>query len=161
MRCLTILIALTISINFANASEPILGLESYGTVKFGSPILDVEKTLGEKGTRESGEVGCDYIRFKRYPKVSFMVEDGIVTRADVEKGVPNTLKIPVGTSLADVKKKYPKVIVEQHKYDEEGHYLIFKNAKGTKAIVMEEGNGKVTDIRGGLEPSVEYVEGCL
>lgn len=157
---LTIFIALITSMNFWRVVEPTLSLEGYGFVKFGSSLLDVEKALGEKAQKGTGEVECDFVRFKRYPKAYFMVENGIVTRANVEESVPNTLKISVGMSLADVKNKYPKIIIEPNHYDEKGHDLIFKNANGTKAILMGESNGKVTDIRGGLEPSVEYVEGC-
>jgi hypothetical protein len=32
---------------------------------------------------------------------------------------------------------------------------------GKRAILFEESDGKVTDVRAGVEPSVEYVEGYL
>ena len=60
-----------------------------------------------------------------------------------------------------VKKIVPSVVIEPHQYDPYGHYLIFKSPGGKTALVMEEGGRKVTAVRGGLEPSVEYVEGCL
>jgi hypothetical protein len=147
------------SAGIANA-DPILTLDGFGEVKFGSKLLKVEKALGEKSVRENNEAGCDYVTFKQYPGVRFMVEDGIVTRADANKSITNSLEITIGTPLEDVKKKFPAVRIEPHQYDPTGHYLIFKNKAGTKAIVMDEGEGKVTDIRGGLEPAVEYVEGC-
>lgn len=143
------------------AAEPVLSWDSYGEVVFGSRLSNVEMKLKEKSKPQKRDPGCDFVRFHQYPKAEFMVEDGVVTRADVEAGVPNILEVPVGMPLSKVKIKYPKVHIEQHHYDEEGHYLIFKSRDGKKVIVMEEGGGKVTNIRGGIEPSVEYVEGCL
>jgi hypothetical protein len=91
-----------------------------------------------------------------------MVEDGVITRADaISPQIQNKLQISIGTSLAEVKRCYPDVEVKPHKYDETGHYLIFKFQDGKKAIVFEEGDGKVTAVRAGVEPSVEYVEGCF
>ena len=91
-----------------------------------------------------------------------MVEESTVTRADVtDSSIPNALGIKIGATLDEVKRRYPKVIVEPHQYDPTGHYLIFKSKDGKRAIVFEEGDGKITHIRAGMEPSVEYVEGCL
>ncbi len=91
-----------------------------------------------------------------------MVEDSIVTRADTTSPqVQNTLQIKIGTPLDEVKRRYLNVEIKQHKYDETGHYLIFKSKDGKRAILFEEADGKVTDARAGVEPSVEYVEGCL
>jgi hypothetical protein len=136
--------------------------ESYGIVRFGSKLAEVEKKLGEKAKGQTGDQGCDFVTFKKYPSVKFMVEKGIVTRADVtDSSIPNALGIKIGTTLDEVKRRYPKVIVEPHQYDPTGHYLIFKSADGKRAIVFEEGEGKITDVRAGSEPSVEYVEGCL
>lgn len=161
MRRLVCLLAVALSVNIAEAGEVVLTQDSYGAIKFGSRIIDVEKNLEEKAKPDSGEVGCDFVQFRKYPKASFMVEDGIITRADIHGDAPNILRISVGTSLASIKKKYPRVLIKPHHYDPTGQYLIFKNRTGVKAIVMEAGKGKVTDIRAGLLPSVEYVEGCL
>lgn len=120
----------------------------------------IEKRLGEKAKFSNDDHSCDFVQFRRYPKVWFMVEEGVLTRADTDPGIPNVLGVSVGTTLKEIKRKYPTVIVEPQKYDPKGHYLIFKSADGKKAIVMEETGGKVTAIRGGVEPAVEYVEGC-
>jgi hypothetical protein len=152
----------------ANTQEATLSAESYGEVVFGSSLADIEKKLGEKisvGEMESTgnpySWSCDFIKFQRYPKVRFMVNKGVITRADVEMGVLNILGIPVGTSLADVKRKYPSVQIEPNKYDTEGHDLIFKSSDSKKAIIMIESKGEVAYIRAGIKPFVEYVEGCL
>lgn len=161
MRLLFVVCALmTLCSSSIFAAEPVLNWNAYGVVKFGNRLSETERLLGEIVTPDEGEDGCKYVKFKRFPKASFMVENGIITRADVASDVPNSLGISTGAPMDRVKKKYPKVIVEQHHYDAAGFYLIFKNKMGTNAIVMEVGDGIIQEIRGGLEPSVEYVEGC-
>jgi len=145
----------------AAAVEPILTFDSYGLVVFGTRLRDVEKKLGEKAEVAPVNPSCSYITFKRYANAAFMMEDGVITRADVSEEVPNALGITVGTSFSEVKRKFPNVIVERHEYDPNGHYLILRSGDKKKAIVMEESDGKVTRVRSGLIPSVQYVEGCV
>jgi hypothetical protein len=134
---------------------------SYGPINFGEKLADVEIRIGERPRAETGDSDCDYVTFSKFPGVRFMIERGVVTRADVAGAeIPNSLGIEIGTTLVEVKRRYPKVVVQAHHYDPAGHYLIFRSEGGRYAIVFEEGDGKVTDVRGGLEPSVEYVEGC-
>ena len=104
----------------ACAAEPVLSWDSYGNIKFGERLSDIEKKLGEKATADEGEEDCKYVHFKKFPKISFMVEDGILSRADAATGVPNSLGIHAGTRMEDVKKKYPKILVEPHHYDDSG-----------------------------------------
>jgi hypothetical protein len=158
----TVAFVLLVLVVLAGAAPiPILTFDSYGFIAFGSRVSDVETKLGEQAEVAQVNPKCGYVTFKRYPNVAFMVEDGVITRADVSEEVPNTLGITVGTSFSDVKRKFPNVIVERHEYDPDGHYLILKSADKKKAIVMEESDGKVTRVRGGLIPSVQYVEGCV
>jgi hypothetical protein len=144
------------------AESLILSDKSYGLVTFGGKLKAIEKKVGEKAKGETGDKGCDFVTFKKYPEIKFMVEDGIVTRADaLSPQIQNKLQIRIGTSLEEVKRRYPAVEIKPHKYDDTGHYLLFKSKDGKRAILFEEGGGKVTDTRAGIEPSVEYVEGCL
>lgn len=153
---------LIVGSNGFGKEQTVLTDQSYGFVHFGSKLVEVEKKMGQRTKGQTGDQGCDFVTFKKYPGIKFMVEDGIATRADVtDSSIPNALGIKMGTTLNEVKRRYPKVIVEPHKYDPTGHYLIFKSKDGKRAIVFEEGDGKITDVRGGLEPAVEYVEGCL
>src|SRR6266568_1490115 len=134
------------------ADSPVLTDKSYGTVTFGSSLKKIEKRIGEKVKRETGDKGCDFVTFKKFPGIKFMVEDGIVTRADViSPEIKNKLQIQNGTPLDEVKSRYPTVEVTPHKYDPTGHYLIFKSKDGKRAILFEEGDGKITDTRAGVE----------
>jgi len=159
----TLLLSLLISITPAYAGEPVLSETSYGKVKFGDSLEHFEILLNDKAPEitDPDERFCRQISFRSYPKVVFMVEEGVVTRAESSAPIATSLGITVGTSFEAVKKKVPSVVIEPHKYDPDGHYLILKAPDGKSALVMEEAEGKVSTIRGGLEPSVEYVEGCL
>lgn len=144
----------------ANADAELLSPQGYGPIQFGMKIEAAEAAVKQSVTGKYSRSGCDYVQFKQYPNLRFMIEDGVVTRADAKKGVKNSANIQAGMSLKQVKKMYPQAVIEPHKYDDEGHYVIL-SAPGNRAIVLEESKGKITDIRAGLKPSVEYVEGCL
>jgi hypothetical protein len=47
-----------------------------------------------------------------------------------------------------------------HKYEPQSHYLVLPSTDGMSALVFEESGGLITKVRAGVEPSVEYVEGC-
>jgi hypothetical protein len=143
------------------ADAPILSPSGFGDIQFGQPLKAVEANLNETALPKKRELGCDFVTFRKYPQIRFMVEDGVVTRGDATAGVRNSAKVDVGMSLARVKALHPRIRIEPHKYDDQGHYLILDSADGSSAILFEEGGGKVTDIRAGKKPSVEYVEGCL
>ncbi|MDD4964649.1 MAG: hypothetical protein PHI11_12110 [Gallionella sp.] len=147
----------------ANAEEPVLSATGYGAIKFGAKLSDVEKTVSEHvaAPANDDEAACRYVQIKAYPEANFMVEQDVITRADVSAKAKNNLNISVGERLAKVTAEHPSAHTEPHHYDPSGYYLIFKSAEGKSAIVMEVGGGKITDIRAGLEPSVEYIEGCL
>jgi hypothetical protein len=143
------------------AETPMLSPSGFGVVQFGQPLKVAEANLSETALPKKREAGCDFVKFKKYPQMRFMVEDGVVTRGDATAGVRNSAGVNVGMSLARVKALHPRVRIEPHQYDEKGHYLILDSVDGSSAILFEEGGGKVTDIRAGKKPSVEYVEGCL
>lgn len=135
--------------------------QGYGSVRFGQTLSDVEKALGDKA-QSSGvsDPACTYVKFDKLPGARFMVETGVITRAEADAGIPNELGLAVGDTVEQAKAKYPAVQVGPHKYVPEGNYLTFKNADSNNAIVMEAEGAKITKIRSGIEPAVSYVEGC-
>ena len=145
-----------------SANETSLNYDSYGPVKFGTKIQDVEVLLKEKSIKNNNdEAGCYYIKFNSLPNASFMVEEGIVKRAEININSPTILNIPVSFKLKDIKNKYPQVTINRHQYAPDGYYIVFNNSKNTKAILYEYYENKIQMIRAGLKPAVEYVEGCL
>jgi hypothetical protein len=158
---LFVLAAISTTSVLVKAETIVLSPSGYGFIQFGQSLKVAEANLNETALPNKRELGCDFVMFKKYPQIRFMVEDGILTRGDAKASVRNSAKVNVGMSLARVKALHPRIRIEPHKYDDNGHYLILDSADGSSAILFEEGGGKVTDIRAGKKPSVEYVEGCL
>lgn len=145
----------------AAAGPPVLAADSYGPVKFGAELAAVENTLGSKAEAQGNpDPACHSVRFPSLPGIRFMVENGVVTRADAEPGVANALGLAVGDTLAQATARHSALGVGPHKYEPAGHYLTMKSPDGRAAIVMEEDGKTITKIRAGVIPSVNYVEGC-
>lgn len=89
-----------------------------------------------------------------------MVENDVITRADLRQNLPNSLNVTFNMSSAEILKRHPNAVVTKHKYDEAGHYLTLSAPDRRSAFVLEESKGRITEIRSGLLPSVKYVEGC-
>lgn len=156
-------VALVLCVN-VQAAEPVLSWDGYGQIRFGVPLAAAEAALHEQASIDntaSGNDSCVYASFKHYPQAHFMVENGVVTRVDMTGYAANTLQLTVGTPLAQALKAYPTLLVKPHPYVETGHYLVLPDISGAKAFLLEEMDGKVVSIRAGLEPAVEYSEGCL
>jgi hypothetical protein len=144
------------------AKGPILSDMSYGIVTFGDNLVEVKRKLGEPLGNDVGEFDCHYTTLDIYPHIKFMVEHGIITRADIVSAeTNNSLGVKKGDQLTEIRGRFPAAQLRLHKYEPTGHYLIFKSTDEKRAIVLEANDGRVTKIRGGLEPSVEYVEGWL
>lgn len=134
---------------------------AYGAVRFGAKLTDVEAKLKARASPKKREFACDYVRFKQYSHISFMVEAGVITRADAEADIKNSAGINIGMPFKEFRRRYPKALIEPHKYNENGHYLTLKSADSRAALVFEESDGKVNAVRAGLYPAVDYVEHCL
>jgi hypothetical protein len=138
----------------------LLTQERMGQVVFGASLKSVEDILSENVSDQVKDPACSMVSFKAYPGTLFMVEEGVVTRADAAPNVPNVLRIKVGDSREAVLERYPKAHVDPHKYLQGGYYLTFPSKDGKAAIVLEVGDDRILEIRAGLQPSVSYVERC-
>lgn len=143
------------------AQVEILSSFGYGQIQFGQAIKLFEARLHQTALPVKREFACDFVRFKKYPNIRWMVEDGIITRADVMGNIKNSASVSLGMPVSKVKALHPHVRIEAHQYDEQGHHLVLDSPDGGSAILLEVSNGKVTNIRAGKKPSVEYAEGCL
>jgi hypothetical protein len=139
-----------------------LSAAGIGAIRFGMTLDQAQQAVGARASLpQPFDPACSMVRFASLPKLRFMVENGIVTRADAGPGVDNALGVAIGDPLATVRATHPEAQVTRHKYDENGHYLTFPSADGRAAIILEESGGKVTKMRAGLQPAVAYVETCL
>ncbi|MFM1843333.1 MAG: hypothetical protein RLZZ490_2075, partial [Cyanobacteriota bacterium] len=109
---------------------------------------------------------CAYYTIPGVSGLAFMVTNGRIARIDItDKSPLTTLSgAKIGDSESRIKALYPgQIRVETHKYDRQGHYLIFvpKDAVDKDYRLIFETDGKVvTRWRVGRLPAVEWVEGC-
>ncbi len=145
----------------APTSPTALSAEGVGKLRFGMKLGEAEQALGAKAELPTPfDPACSMVRFPTMPKLRFMVENDVLTRADAEAGVENAVGVAVGDTLEQVRAAHPQAVVGPHKYDENGHYITLPSADGRAAVILEESGGKVTKIRAGLQPAVAYVETC-
>ena len=143
----------------ATASSQVLSPDGYGKIQFGQRLDQVERKLGQRATPRPLDPSCPIVRFKRYPQVSFMVENGVIVRADARTVVRNSAGVTARMSARDALRQAPAMRSERHKYDEQGQYLILPNGEN-KALIFEASKGKLTTMRAGIKPAVDYVEMC-
>ncbi|MFC4929228.1 hypothetical protein [Massilia sp. GCM10023247] len=150
------------SVDIAPASSAnLLRASGVGGIRFGMTLAQAEQASGAKAVLPTSfDPACSMVRFPALPALRFMLENGIVTRADAGPGVETALGVAIGDTLAQVRARHPEVQVSAHKYDENGHYLTFPEPDGRSAVILEESGGKVTKMRAGLLPAVAYVETC-
>jgi hypothetical protein len=138
----------------------VLTASSYAAIKFGMPLSDAESAAKEALAPSPATLDCTYVTFKTYPGIRFMVERGIVVRADLIDPLENGAGVKVGATIEQVRTAHPTAEVQPHKYEDDGHYLILPGAEPNSAYVFEAKAGRVTAIRAGIKPAVLYVEGC-
>lgn len=139
---------------------PRLSATGVGPIRFGMPLAQAQAVAGKASLPESFDPACSMVRFAALPGLRFMVENGTITRADADPGIPNVLGLAVGDTLAQVRARHPGAQMAPHKYVENGHTISIPSADGEAAIVLEEEDGRLTNIRAGRQPAVAYVETC-
>lgn len=138
----------------------VLSDQSIGPVAFGAPLAQVEISVGQAvRLDEVDNPECGYVTFEAVPKVRFMVEKGVIVRADVDSQIANTHGIRVGDTEGALKEKFANLKVESHEFAPGGHVFTLPG-QGKSAMVMESDGAKITSIRAGLQPAVSYSEGC-
>ncbi len=145
----------------AKPKDLVLSAGAIGPVSFGTSLQQVEISLGQAMRLDQAEDNpeCSFVSFKALPKVRFMVEKGVITRADVEPDIANTSGIRVGDTEDQLKQKHAGAKAERHEYVPGGHVFTIPG-EGKTAMVVETDGSKVTIIRAGLQPAVSYSEGC-
>ena len=137
-----------------------------GPIVFGATVAQANQASGGKFEVPAAAEGCASVRVPGSPPgMRFMVEAGHVARVDVDSTAPTTDRgAAVGMTESDVQHAYgDSLSVMPHKYDPAGHYLIYaprSPADSSHRVVFEIDGRVVTRYRAGIEPAVEYVEGC-
>lgn len=141
------------------ASSQVLSPDGYGKIHFGERLDQAERRLGQRATPRPPDPACSMVGFKRYPQVRFMVEQGVITRADAKTVVRNSAGITARMSAKDALRHALTLRSELHKYDKNGQYLVLPKGED-KALIFEASKGTLTKMRAGIKPAVDYVETC-
>jgi hypothetical protein len=153
----------------SQSGPPAVTGDGFGKMRFQMTVTEAEAALGHKlvpfveGAVE--DEACRYYKTDgALPNMAFMTADGVVVRLDVQPGSDQATDTgaKIGDSEAHVLELYKgRVEVQPHKYTgPEGHYLVVKGGDGKVQLVFETDGAKVLNYRAGVEPQVQYVEGC-
>ena len=139
----------------------------YGDMRLGSSAAEARQAWGgELDGHPTEPQGCHYLTPKwvaNSSEMAFMIEGGRFVRYDV-----GTAKVPapgggkVGMTAQELAALYGAMDSLPHKYVEGGRYLS-RAASGvapTRLVFETDATGTVTSWRVGMEPQVDYVEGC-
>ena len=146
------------------AADPwMVGPQGAGPVRIGMTMEQLRAALGLERGGPAGE--CEYVTPTGAPKgLTVMVADGHVVRLDVAQD--SAASTSVGVHPGDREKRVRKLLgpdieVTPHKYVEGGHYMSAPtDANETTWWVVETDGRRVTAVRMGVKPQVDWVEGC-
>jgi hypothetical protein len=143
----------------SSAMSDTLSWDGWGDIKFGTTI---NSDFKPDPNEVFGSEYCQYMLNEKYPNVRFMVEKGVINRADVPLNSKTNIGILASQTISEMKEIFPAMKKYENKYSYEGniHDLYFYNHDKTKAIVIIYSEGKSQMLRAGKLPVVGYVEGC-
>lgn len=151
--------------SYASDQVWIVREDGVGPVKIGMTLSQLNDVLREHFVmpEKKEDQGCFYVNPARHHQISFMIEDGRLSRVDVDAPGISTVK---GVEVGDSEKRAATIYgnelkVEPSQYTgPEGHYLTLRSKSGLYGIRFETEHGKITTYYAGRFESIQYVEGC-
>lgn len=145
-------------------------IRGIGAVRIGMTVSQASQAAGTRLV-STGEYptnnSCQYVKPQKGPSgLGFMVTNGRISRVDVwtNRTITTLRGARIGDTEARIKSLYPgQIKVTPHQYVSGGHYLTFvpRDAADRNYRILFETDGKrVTQIRSGKLPEVNFVEGC-
>lgn len=168
------------------AADSEVSLSGIGPIRIGMTIAEAaaagQIALVGYGGKVPVSSDCAYIKAEEgWPELAFMIGGNRIVRVDVrnprtggdapsqaERGKSSLIATSAGIKLGDAERKvklaYPEIAVTNHKYIAGGHYLSVTAEPGgplsENRLIFETDHRRVTAIRSGRLPEVEWVEGC-
>ena len=172
-----------------NLQSATITTTGFGPIQIGMTVAEAATAAGVElvpvGSNTSDEATCRYVALADGSQgLDFMVSDDRIVRVDVRQrgfqevdGRPVEVDLTpivsqittrsgaaVGDTEAEVLALYPNQLeVSSHKYVPEGHYLTLvpqDPEESNYRIIFETDGDRVTMIRAGQLPQVEWVERC-
>ena len=157
----------------ASSAPPAAGyrleLRGFGPVRVGMTVQEAGAALGTRLVPvidPPDEECAAYGPESGFDGVAFLVARGVVARTDVSAGSTQTPEgVALGQSEDEAQRRYGgRLAVGDHDYLVGGRYLtLIPTAPADEGfrLVIETDGRKVTALRAGRLPEVEYSEGCL
>ena len=145
--------------------EWVVRFDGIGPVKIGMSLSELNAALHESFSmpEDKDERACFYVEHAKHPGVAFMIQEGYVTRIDVDQpGIVTTEGMKVGDSESRAIQVYgSKLKVEPHHYTAPaGHYLTVLSNNERYGIRFETDEGKIVRFYAGQRQAIALVEGC-
>jgi len=156
----------TVSLTALQAREAwVVREDGIGPVRVGMTLSQLNIVLQEKFSlpKDKEDQSCFYVRLTKHPGIALMIENGRLSRVDVDlPGISTTEGVQVGDSEEHALRVYGgKLKVEPHAYTgPDGHYLTLRSRDGRYGIRFEAYQGKIQTFYAGRFKAVQYIEGC-
>jgi len=165
---LAAVVALAVGVTGAARAET-LTPQGLGKVRIGMSLSAAEQVLsaGLSGG-EAGET-CRMVGRAdgKDPGIFYMIEKGRISRIDIAapaKGeaprVTTARGIGLGAGLDEVRRRYGAKVKLERADSEPDLRLVHVEASKGRGTVLEIRDGKVSGLRSGLKPALDYSEGC-
>lgn len=140
-------------------SAQTLTLEGYGGLTIGKPV-PAGSPWAARGAQISEE--CLTLSAPDWPGAYAIVEQGVVRRISVSDESKAKLAegIGPGSTEAEVRKAFPSLVAEPHKYVEAPAKYLTQPGKEPRLLFEIDDKGKVSLVHVGMMPTLAYVEGC-
>jgi hypothetical protein len=159
-------IAFVSGFSISGAEPPwVVRFDGTGPVKIGMSLSQLNRVLHENFAvpEDKDDQPCFYVKPASRAGITFMIEDGHISRVDVDdRSLPTAAGIRVGDSEVQAKRVYgSKLKVTPHAYTApEGHYLTVHSNDGRYGIRFESEKGKIERFYAGTSEAISYIEGC-
>ncbi|HEY9641963.1 MAG TPA: hypothetical protein V6C57_15860 [Coleofasciculaceae cyanobacterium] len=171
----------------ASLRSATLSPQGFGAIQVGMTVEAAAQAAGMPlialdGSAPHIHESCSYVKLQDgLEGLDFMLKGDRIVRVDVRshvireiKGQPMEVDLTnkvsqvttqsgakVGDTEAQIQALYPgQVQVSNHKYVTGGHYLTVAPANSNSRLIFETNGDRVTSIRAGQLPEVEWVERC-
>jgi hypothetical protein len=142
-----------------------LSMNGLGPIRAGMTVEQVMGLADFSGLERAAPAGeCWYLRYHGGGNdFDLMIIKDKVVRIELNRA--STLRTisgaRIGSTEGELKSLYgARLDIQPHKYDEAGHTITMKSARGDYGMRFETSHGKVTAIQGGPWEHLHYVEGC-
>lgn len=123
--------------------------DGVGPVRIGMSLSQLKVVLHEKLSEdEFGSEVCFYVRARGHDHLAFMIEDGRISRIDIEApGIETSTGVQVGDSETRLRQVYgARLRITEHKYIDTGHYFTVRSQDGRYGVRFETDTRKDPEV---------------